>query len=139
MCQFRKTRPMRKLRFLAIAFLLHSVQPGLLAQQRKAAPPVPAGLRAAGGGSQTSSEPVPFIIGPEDVLDISIWKQTNISRPFPVRLDGKITIPLVNDNQAAGLAPMQLPAIITARLKAFIDNPQVTVTVTARLFLRQAN
>jgi polysaccharide export outer membrane protein len=122
---------MSKLGVLAIAFLLHLVQPGLLAQQQKAAPPVPAGPRAAAGGSQASSEPVPFIIGPDDVLDISVWNQTNVSRTVPVRLDGKISIPLVNDIQAAGLTPMQLAAIITERLKAFIKNPQVTVTVTA--------
>jgi polysaccharide export outer membrane protein len=124
---------MRKLGILIIALLLHSEYPRLFAQQEKAAPERPASSLVVGGEYQASSEAeaLPFFIGPEDVLDISVWKEPDVSRTVPVRLDGKISLPLLNDIQAAGLTPMQLTAIITERLKRFFSNPQVTVTVTA--------
>jgi polysaccharide export outer membrane protein len=71
-----------------------------------------------------------YVIGPEDVLDITVWKETEISRPVPVRPDGKISLPLLNDVQAAGLTPMQLQVVVTEGLKKFISGPQVTVIVT---------
>jgi polysaccharide export outer membrane protein len=72
-----------------------------------------------------------YRIGADDVLDVSIWQEPNISRSVPVRPDGKISIPLVNDIQAAGLTPMQLAASLTQKLEQFLNKPQVTVTVTA--------
>jgi polysaccharide export outer membrane protein len=124
---------MRKRGVLIIAILLYWEYPGFFAQQQKAAPKRPASSPVAGRGPQASSEAeaLPFFIGPEDVLDISVWKEPNVSRTVPVRLDGKISLPLLNDIQAAGLTPMQLAAIITEGLKKFFTNPQVTVTVTA--------
>ena len=124
---------MKKLGVLTLALLLHAANPGFFAQRQEAAPARPGSSAVAGSGSQASSEaePLPFIIGPEDVLDVSVWKEPNVSRTLPVRLDGKISLPLLNDIQAAGLTPMQLAAAITERLKAFFTNPQVTVTVTA--------
>lgn len=70
-----------------------------------------------------------YVIGPEDVLDVKVWKETDVSRTVPVRPDGKISLPLLNDVQAAGLEPMQLQAVITEGLKKFISDPQVTVIV----------
>ena len=70
-----------------------------------------------------------YVIGPEDVLDVKVWKEPDISRTVPVRPDGKISLPLLNDVQAAGLEPMQLQAVITEGLKKFISDPQVTVIV----------
>ncbi len=72
-----------------------------------------------------------YAIGPEDVLQISVWKEADISSTVPVRPDGKISLPLLNDVQAAGLTPVQLAAVITQRLKQFIAEPHVTVIVTA--------
>lgn len=71
-----------------------------------------------------------YVIGAEDVLDINVWKEPDVSRTVPVRPDGKISVPLLNDVQAAGLTPMQLQGIVTEGLKKFIANPQVTVIVT---------
>jgi polysaccharide export outer membrane protein len=124
---------MRKLGILVITLLLHSAHAGLFAREQKAAPEKPASSMAAAGGPQASSEAeaLPFIIGPEDVLEINVWKEPNVSRTVPVRLDGKVSLPLLNDIQAAGLTPMQLAATITEKLKKYITNPQVTVTVTA--------
>jgi polysaccharide export outer membrane protein len=72
-----------------------------------------------------------FIIGPEDVLQIHVWKQKNISVTVPVRSDGKITVPLIKDIQAAGLTPDTLSFEIAARLKKYIEEPTVTVIVEA--------
>jgi len=71
-----------------------------------------------------------YVIGAQDVLDVSVWKEGEISRTVPVRPDGKISLPLLNDVQAAGLTPGQLAAQITESLKKFVANPQVTVIVT---------
>ena len=72
-----------------------------------------------------------YVIGSEDVLQINVWKESDISSSVPVRPDGKISLPLLNDVQAAGLTPLQLAAAIVERLKQFIAEPRVTVIVTA--------
>ena len=71
-----------------------------------------------------------YKIGPQDVLRIDVWKENEISRSVPVRPDGKISLPLLNDVQAAGRTSMELANTITEGLKKFINSPQVTVTVT---------
>ena len=73
--------------------------------------------------------PVPYVIGPEDVLNIYVWKEESLSRTVPVRVDGKISLPLVNEVQAAGLTPPQLQEIVAEKLKDFIDDPVVSVIV----------
>lgn len=70
-----------------------------------------------------------YIIGPEDVLNIFVWREESLSRTVPVRMDGKISLPLVDDIQAAELTPLQLKEVIITKLKGFIDNPTVSVTV----------
>ena len=70
-----------------------------------------------------------YQIGPEDVLDISVWKNPELSRKVPVRPDGKISLPLVNDIQAAGLTPTELRKQLTARLTEFVPTPEVSVVV----------
>jgi polysaccharide biosynthesis/export protein len=71
-----------------------------------------------------------YHIGPQDVVQIDVWKETEISRTIPVRPDGKISLPLLNDVQAAGLTAMQLAGNIREGLTKYLNNPQVTVTVT---------
>src|SRR5436853_6477806 len=71
-----------------------------------------------------------YKIGPQDVLRIDVWKEAEISRTLPVRPDGKISLPLLNDVQATGLTAMQLATVISEGLKKYITNPQVTVSVT---------
>ena len=70
-----------------------------------------------------------YVIGPEDVLSIHVWKEEALSKAVPVRMDGKISLPLIDDIQAAGYTARQLKEELTKRLKEFIDNPNVTVTV----------
>lgn len=71
-----------------------------------------------------------YVIGPEDVLYIHVWKEEALSRTVLVRMDGKISLPLVDDVQAAGLTARQLKEGLTKRLKEFVDNPSVSVIVT---------
>jgi polysaccharide biosynthesis/export protein len=71
-----------------------------------------------------------YKIGPQDMLRVDVWKEPDISRLVPVRPDGKITLPLLNDIQAAGLTPTELSTKIADGLKKYITNPQVTVGVT---------
>jgi polysaccharide export outer membrane protein len=70
-----------------------------------------------------------YVIGPEDVLNIHVWKEEALSRTVPVRMDGKISLPLIDDVQAAGYTARQLKEVLAKRLKEFIDNPNVSVTV----------
>jgi polysaccharide export outer membrane protein len=70
-----------------------------------------------------------YVIGPDDELIVSVWKEPDISRTVQVRPDGKISLLLLNDVQAAGLTPMQLGSDITGKLKKFVSEPQVTVIV----------
>jgi len=71
-----------------------------------------------------------YVIGAEDVLYIHVWKEDAITRTIPVRIDGKISLPLVQEIKAAGLTPLQLKEVLTRKLKEFIENPVVSVTVT---------
>ena len=71
-----------------------------------------------------------YVIGPEDLLSIVVWKEKELSATVPVRSDGKISIPLVNDIQASGLTALQLRQEIAKRLSKFLDAPEVTVMVT---------
>ncbi|MFY9791192.1 MAG: polysaccharide biosynthesis/export family protein [Candidatus Sulfotelmatobacter sp.] len=72
-----------------------------------------------------------YVIGPDDTLRISVWKEPDMSVNLPVRPDGKISMPLLDDVQAAGMTPMQLGASIREKLKKYIEDPRVTVVVTA--------
>jgi polysaccharide export outer membrane protein len=75
-----------------------------------------------------------YVIGAADSLEVTVWKEPNLSVPsVPVRPDGKISLPLINDIQAAGFTPEQLSADITERLKKFVTDPVVNVTVLAVL------
>ena len=80
-----------------------------------------------------------YVIGPEDGLHIAVWKEADLTATLPVRPDGKISLPLLDDVQAAGLTPKQLAESVTEKLKKYIADPHVTVVVTSinskRIFL----
>jgi polysaccharide export outer membrane protein len=105
---------------------------GLPAQ---AGPASTTGSNAAAGTSATEAAAPPklhddsFVIGNDDVLAINVWKEPDISRSIPVRSDGKISLPLVGEVQATGQTPLKLEKEIAARLKNYIDEPEVTVIV----------
>ncbi|HYW39430.1 MAG TPA: polysaccharide biosynthesis/export family protein [Terriglobales bacterium] len=99
-----------------------------LAQDAPAASPPPDKTTNAVSSSQAGPE---YVIGPEDVLHIAVWKEADLTATLPVRPDGKISLPLLNDVQASGLTPQQLADSVTAKLKKYIADPRVTVVVTA--------
>jgi polysaccharide export outer membrane protein len=80
-----------------------------------------------------------YIIGPQDSLQVTVWKEPTLSGTVPVRPDGMISLVLVGDLPAAGMTPMALSADITQRLKKYIQDPVVTVVVlgveSQRIFL----
>src|SRR3979409_1103993 len=80
-----------------------------------AAAPVPYSCPTAGGPD--------YIIGPEDVLHVAVWKESDLTATLPVRPDGKISLPLLNDVQASGMTPLQLAASLTEKLKKYIADP----------------
>src|SRR6266705_2720352 len=102
--------------------------------QKRAAPD--ASTQKAGaptGGTtapQVTANDTEYKIGAQDLLRIDVWKEEQLTRTVPVRPDGKITLPLLNDVQAAGLTPMELAGVISDQLKKYINNPQVSVSVT---------
>jgi polysaccharide export outer membrane protein len=93
---------------------------GLAANSLAQRQPSPGGLEACPGD---------YVIGPEDVLDIAVWSNTDLTRTVPVRPDGKISLPLLNDVQAAGSTPMQLRKVLTDSLAEYIATPIVSVIV----------
>lgn len=70
-----------------------------------------------------------YVIGPDDVLDVTVWGNTEISRTVPVRPDGRISLPLLNDLQAAGLSPMALREAVTKALQPYMPDASVSVLV----------
>jgi polysaccharide biosynthesis/export protein len=85
--------------------------------------------------SGSAKPPVPqasptYVIGPDDTLYVNVWKEPDLTATLPVRADGMISLPLLNDVQASGLTPMQLAASIGEKLKKYVADPRVTVTVT---------
>ena len=116
-----------------VAMLTALIPPGARAQGKaestqtaSAQPPIPA---VSSEGQAATTDPH-YVIGAQDVLDVSVWKEPDLSRQVPVRPDGKISLPLLNDVQAIGLTPTQLAGQITAGLEKFITSPQVTVIVS---------
>ena len=94
-----------------------------------AVPGVAAGQTAAAPREVKPEAGAEYRIGPEDVLDIAVWNNTAISRTTPVRPDGKISLPLLNDVQAAGLTPTQLADVLTKKLTEYMPTPEVSVIV----------
>ena len=97
------------------------------------APAAPGAAAIAESTSVTSTRPfataAEFRIGPEDILDVLVWKNPELSRTVPVRPDGMISVPLVNDIRAAGLTTVELRQQLTQRLAEFIPSPEVSVIV----------
>ncbi len=94
--------------------------------------PATAAPAATGGKNGASMALSPeYRIGAYDTLQVTVWKELQLSGTFPVRPDGMISLVLLGDIPAAGITPMQLGKNITEALKKYIQEPLVTVTVTA--------
>jgi polysaccharide export outer membrane protein len=131
---------MRNREIIGLIILLIGVATTLRAQDKSAKPSEQDKLvsdkdkTGNRGSDETAVKPATedpnYVIGPEDELIVNVWRETDLSRTVPVRPDGRISLPLLNDVQASGLTPMQLGAEITTRLKKFIADPQVTIIVS---------
>jgi polysaccharide export outer membrane protein len=75
-------------------------------------------------------KPSEYKVGEADVLRINVWKEAEVSQTVVVRTDGNISMPLINEVKVSGLTPLQIQDLVAERLKSFLTNPQVTVTVT---------
>jgi polysaccharide export outer membrane protein len=71
----------------------------------------------------------PYLIGPGDLLAVSVWKNSDLSRTMPVRPDGRISLPLIGEIQAAGLSAVQLQEVIAHKLDSYVSRPEVSVVV----------
>jgi polysaccharide export outer membrane protein len=124
----------KRMQFWVIVVILAFAVPGRGQETAERKPPAQAQAEAAAGvpgaAQKAATQDPNFIIGAQDVLDISVWKEPELTRVVPVRPDGKISLPLLNDVQAAGLTPLQLAAEISEGLKKFVTSPQVTVIVS---------
>src|SRR6476661_8672949 len=127
-----------KARFISGIVLLFLFSVGTWAQDNANAKQ---GDKPAAASASQSKEPTPskepasvagpdYVIGADDNLHISVWKEPDLTNTLPVRPDGKISMPLLNDVQAAGLTPMQLAGSLTEKLKKYLADPRVTVVVT---------
>lgn len=125
---------MKKAIHLAVLLWMGFSASAMLSQTQPAAA---AASKSGNSGSAKSSDEVQasnvapdYVIGADDTLHISVWKEPDLTETLPVRPDGKISMPLLNDITAAGLTPLQLRDTITERLKKYIADPRVTVVVT---------
>ena len=113
---------------------------GFLSAATKQAPRTDSSIAQPGSAPKADRQPTSadtesvdsktYVIGENDLLDVNVWKEKEVSRTISVRPDGKITLPLVGEIQASGMTPLQLQDNIGQRLKAFLANPEVTVMVS---------
>lgn len=123
-------KPWRCLLVLAVVTLAWSTL--VFAQEQGT--PQPAAVSSAQSANQPANATAQahddsYVIGNDDVLAVNVWKEPDISRSVPVRSDGKISLPLVGEVQAAGVTPLKLEKDIAAKLKSYIAEPEVTVIV----------
>ena len=136
--------------FLSIVLFSSMIPPNLMAigQQPGTTQPVlganpPLGAPAAPppAPDAPSANPVSpsYVIGPQDVIQVTVWKEPALSQSLTVRPDGMISLPLLGDISASGLTPTLLSTDLSSRLKKYINDPLVTVTVVTvnskRVFL----
>jgi polysaccharide biosynthesis/export protein len=102
---------------------------GCLAQQLPGSAHPQAGVTAIPTATESDRRPSDFVIGPDDVLTIVFWREKDLSGDVTVRPDGKISLPLLNDVQAAGLTPEQLRDVVTVEARRYFDDPNPTIVV----------
>jgi len=120
---------MKTMRWSVLLLLAAMATPGMLAQDDD--PPKGDKPATETAPPPAAEAPSDYVIGSDDQLHISVWKEPDLTETLPVRPDGKISMPLLNDVTAAGLTPSELAKSITEKLKKYISDPHVTVVVTA--------
>lgn len=126
---------------LSLVLVAATALPALAQQQKAPTPPAPKAVPATKATAPSPAPAAPvakvmpavptdYVIGPEDMLQVTVWKNDTLSKAVPVRPDGKISLPLLHDIHAAGLTAMQLRDKIAVALAEFMPNPEVSVIVT---------
>lgn len=124
----KRIRQNKRLALLAVAIIAGMAYAQTNAGSRPAGTTKPAAADASQSGGVQPHDNT-FIIGPDDILAINVWKEPEISRSVPVRSDGKISLPLAGEVQASGQTPRQLEEEIAKKLQSYISEPDVTVIV----------
>jgi len=114
---------------VALALAPGLVSTGAAAQEPPAAATRPPAAAASRGAESAAEAPADYIIGPEDVLSVVYWRDKDMTSEVAVRSDGKISLPLLNDVQAAGLTPKQLRDWLVEASKEYFEDPAVSVGV----------
>jgi polysaccharide export outer membrane protein len=114
---------------VALALASGLVSTGAAAQEPPAAATRPPAAAASRGAESAATAPADYIIGPEDVLTVVYWRDKDMTSEVAVRSDGKISLPLLNDVQAAGLTPKQLRDWLVEASKEYFEDPAVSVGV----------
>jgi polysaccharide export outer membrane protein len=114
---------------VALALAPGLVSTGAAAQEPPAGTVRPQAVAAARGAESAAEAPADYIIGPEDVLTVVYWRDKDMTSEVAVRSDGKISLPLLNDVQAAGLTPKQLRDWLVEASKEYFEDPAVSVGV----------
>jgi polysaccharide biosynthesis/export protein len=114
------------LRLACVAAVCAAFQAASAAQQTAAPQPID-----SAGAAKLANPPAPrgYVIGPEDLLTVIFWRDKEFSGDVVVRPDGKISLPLLNDVQAAGLTPEQLKLVVEEAAAKYIEEPNATVIV----------
>jgi polysaccharide biosynthesis/export protein len=125
----------KKLMINIVAMCCLAGATNLMAQTQSAnlKSPEPAGAGAAKSADvakPAESVPLGYIVGDSDVLHVNVWKEAEVTQTVVVRTDGNISLPLINEVKVSGLTPLQIQELVAEKLKSFLNNPQVTVTVT---------
>jgi len=127
---------MKPYRFLSVSFLIllqAAFLPGQRTDAQDHAAPGAAAAASSNADADTASIQKPhndtYVIGDDDRLAINVWKEPDLTQTLPVRSDGKISLPLIGDIQAAGRTPHDLELEIAARLRTYMTDPEVTVMV----------
>jgi polysaccharide biosynthesis/export protein len=94
-------------------------------------PAAPVGATATAPAARGVDVPPDYVIGPDDVLDVIFWRDKDMSALVSVRPDGRVTLPLLNDVQAAGLTPEQLRSYVMTTAAKYVEDPNVTIVVKA--------
>jgi polysaccharide export outer membrane protein len=121
--------------FYGMLAILLSAPIAAVAQAQKVATPTPAASTAAPAASTAAPATSPtvspdkYVIGADDSLQVTVWKEPSFSGSFPVRPDGMISMVMLGDVRAAGKTPTQLSDDITQKLKKYIQDPVVSVVV----------
>ena len=115
--------------FLALFFSIALGECAFASAQDAAKPATDSSQSNSSNTATGKAHDATFIIGVDDVLAINVWKEADLTRTIPVRTDGKISLPLVGELQAAGRTPLQLEQEITEKLKNYMTDPEVSVMV----------